>query len=324
MKLMKRILFLFLATALLLSCTAGTAESLQPMSSLSQEAFLAWIRNYEPSAEIQWDPWYYWASCLNYVEGGSFAAYLSEDASHLKSVSIPWNDELNEGNLKYIRALCEAVGDSISDETLQQISGAKSPEMGWEEMMELDGKVIGSSDGGKITFRAADYGYNLYMDLSEEASAAFTQEDVYNKLVLLRSDVLYVTLSRRGEISLDNGLYGAEINLNCEGAVHSMELKCKAETAEEVEAFLSDGAGLLVSGEMLDTVKKEISVQLPVVMADGSAFNLNLDSNTGMGLYYDHSTGVRLLIHCNVVPADAAGFIDGTKLTRGEHMRPND
>ena len=41
MKLMKRILFLFLAAALILSCAAGHAESVQPVSSVDQDAFLA-------------------------------------------------------------------------------------------------------------------------------------------------------------------------------------------------------------------------------------------------------------------------------------------
>ena len=324
MKLMKRIFFLFLAVTLLLACTAGTAESIQPMSSVDQEAFLTWIRNYEPGAEIKWAQWFYWASHLNYVDGGSFQAYLSEDASHVESVSVPWGDELNEGNLKYIRALCDAVGDTVSDETLQQVAGAKGADMGWQEMMELDGKVIGTSDGGKISFRAGDYGGNLYMDLSEEASAALTQEDLYNKIVLLRSDVLYVTLSRQGEISLDDGSYGAEFTLNCEGALHSITLKCKVESAEEAGAFFLDGLGLLLSGEALDAAKTAVSEQLPAVMADGSYYDLNLDSNTNLSLRSDSYYGTTMDVYCNVVPADAAGFINGFKLTRGENMRAND
>ena len=53
------------------------------------------------------------------------------------------------------------AADGITDETLQQVAGAKGADMGWQEMMELDGKVIGTSDGGKISFRAGDYGGNL-------------------------------------------------------------------------------------------------------------------------------------------------------------------
>lgn len=323
MKLMKRILFLFLAAALLLSCAAGYAESVQPVSAVDQDALLAWLRNYDPDAEIIWNPWVYSASYLKFVEGGTFMSYLSDDASCVRQASIPWNDDLNEGNIKYINELCAAVGDSVSNDTLQVIRGTKTPDMGWQEMDALVGKDIAVSDNGKITFRVGDYAGSLELIFSDEASASFTQDALYDLIARTRKDLLYVTLSRNGRTP-EGRDYGAEVSLNCEGAVHSIQLMCKRESPEEAAAFFQDGAGLLLSGEALEKTKAAITEHLAAVMTEDSYYDENLDANTGLSIRYYSSDGANISIYINVVPAEAAGFINGMKLVRGEHMRPND
>ena len=323
MKLMKRILFLFLAAALILSCAAGHAESVQPVSSVDQDAFLAWLRNYDPEAEIIWEPWRYSASYLKSVEGGSFLASLTEDASHVASVNFDWWNDLNDVSIKNIRELCAAVGDTLSDEALQQIRGAKTPDMGWQETAELEGKELAVSDNGKVSFRGGQYGGSLDLVFSEEASASFTQDALYDLIARTRKDLLYVTLSRSGRTP-EGRDYAAEVRLNCEGAVHSIDIMCKLESAEEIAAFFQDGAGLLLSGDDLEKAKAAITGQLPVVMAEEKAYDEHLDSNVSFSLYYNAYDGARMTVYLNVVPAEAAGFINGMKLVRGEHMRPND
>ena len=323
MKLMKRILFLFLAAALFLSCAAGHAESVQPLSAVEQDAFLAWLRNYEPDAQLEWNPWRYGASYLNDVDGGNFLAALTEDASHVASVSIPWGDTLNDVSIKNIRELCAAVGDTLSDEALQQILGSKTPDMGWQEAMALDGKELAVSDSGKGSFRGSEYGGLLEMVFSNEASASFTQDALYDLIARLRNDVLYVTLYRNGRTSRD-AAHSAEVRLNCEGAVHSIDIMCKLESAEEIAAFFMDGAGLLLSGDDLEKAKAAITGQLPAVITDNSMYDEHLDSNVSFSLYYNSYDGARMTVYFNIVPAEAVGFINGMKLVRGEHMRPND
>ena len=330
MKTMKRLLFLLLAAALILSCAAGTAESLPPMFSIDQEAFLSWFRTYDPDAGIVWYPWRYTPSYLRPDDYGNYIAMLSEDASRVEKVSFNWSGStLSDDQVKLIRQFCAAVGDSLSDESLQKIQTLKTPDMDWQEAAALGGREICKSDGGKLTFCAGEYAFELLIVFSDEASASFTQDDLYSFTGKLRNDLLYVTLSRYGEISLDTdntppeGALGAEITLNCEGALHGIDVMCKGKSPEETEAFFLDAAGLFLSGEQMDSAQTLIREQLPAVMADDGRTDLHMDP-VSIGMYSDAYNGVRISFYCSVVPADAAGFINGMKLTRKEGMRAND
>ena len=66
MKKAKWLLSLLLLVSLLFSCFPACAEDAQPCFSLTEESFLAWYKNYNPDAAIEWETWKYSPSFLTY------------------------------------------------------------------------------------------------------------------------------------------------------------------------------------------------------------------------------------------------------------------
>ena len=324
----KQMFSLLLAVILLLPCLSGIAEpaaGLQPMAAVDQEAFLSWIRKYAPEADITWDPWYYTFSTLHSYDVYS-SANLSEDTGHVESVIIS-SKSVADGTIYLIRELCAAVGDTLSAESEQAVrefGGKDWTAATYEDYMarlELDGQEICVSDGGKVSIKALKYDADLCLYFSEEASAAFTQDALFNIYNKAWNDILYVTLSRNGYFAKDEQ-YNAEVLLNCEGAVKTIDLKYNGESEEEALAFFLDGAELLSPPDALESVKAIITEKLPAVMADTEYVNEHYDP-----VYFNFSKqydGIYMTLTFGYVPADAIGFIGGQKFVRNEHMRAND
>ena len=319
-------LAILLSLALVLPCVSGIAESEaaagQPISYIDQDTFIAWLRTYDPEADITWAPWHYYIMFSNSKNVSGVSADLSDDQSIVLSASINVLNDIPKEAQSIINAVCKLMKDKLSSKGLKELKAGE-----WlnpKEVLSDNGKLSFTYDTRHVTIRfLVDESELLPVDTFYKAAAVKKVWEVsisrhaYISKVKNLSYEEYSSLPEEDMIKYSTEsrtAYTAEINLDNAGRVTSISVSVPTEIndAEAVAAFLQDAASRLTTGSVLESVGSVISEKLSSVMDQEIQESVSEEIGTLYLSLYNNGDHIEMIFKVHEpIPEDAVGFING-------------
>ena len=289
MKRFKLLLAVLLVAAMAVFSVAGSAEPAadQPAYHLVESSFLSWIDAYSPGASIEWGSWDFtlWLES----EYLSVSGMLLEDASSVQKITLTDDRGITQDILDILSELCADLDDTVSEENLQKL--------------QSEGYARVTSDAEKIT--VSGDGNSLFLEYSPDLPQAPSLETVADAVARAGQSILFTSTSRDG--SLPENEYSAQVYLNGAGALRQITFFYSGDDSEAGLAYLLEAAGLMVSGDTLDSARALIRDKWPSVLSGGDMVMEPIDSFFFM---ISGSDGIEMVISAQSVPDDASPFIE--------------